>query len=132
MTVTIGGYSLCDGTLAGGVAVSDLRINEQRIADIVSILSGVNPAIYDRVGGPCTYSVTIKRTHTDADSAEQFMIGLEDAVPASGSISIISTGPETSFEIPNAKVKGIDLVEQDGATTFHTYSIVGGPPSPFS
>ncbi len=130
MTVTVGAYSLCNGTLAGGVAVSDLRINQRRIADVVAILAGVSPEIFDRVGGPCTYSFTVKRTHADADTAEQFMIGLETAVPSSGDINITTTGPtgSVSFLIPNAKVQSIDLVEYEGATTFHTYSIVGGPP----
>jgi len=129
MTVTVGAYSLCDGTLAGGVAVSDLRLNQKRIADIVDILDGVSPEIYNRNGKPCVYSFTVKRTHADADAAEQFLIGLQDAVPSTGTINITTSGPSpTSFAIPNAKVQSIDLEQQTGATTFHTYSIIGGPP----
>jgi len=129
MTVTVGAYSLCDGTLAGGVAVSDLRLNQKRIADIVDILGGVSPEIYNRTGKPCTYNFTVKRTHADADSAEQFLIGLQDAVPSTGTITITTSGPTPqSFDIPNAKVQVIDLLQQTGATTFHAYSIIGGPP----
>ncbi len=129
MTVTVGAYSLCNGTLTGGVAVSDLRVNQRRIADIVAILAGVGPEIYDRVGRPCTYSFTVKRTHADADAAEQFLLGLADAVPSTGTINVITSGPSpASFSIPNAKVQSIDLEQQSGATTFHTYSIIGGPP----
>ncbi len=129
MTVTVGAYSLCDGTLAGGVAVSDLRINQHRIADVAPILGGVSPEIYDRIGGPCVYNFTVKRTHADVDAAEQFLIGLEDAVPSTGTINITTSGPSpTSFAIPDAKVQSIELQQQLGATTFHIYSIIGGPP----
>ncbi len=129
MTVTVGAYSLCDGTLAGGVAVSDLRLDQRRIADVVAILAGVSPQIYDRVGRPCTYTFTVKRTHANAGAAEAFLLGLGDAVPSSGDISIITGGPTpASFVIPNAKVQVIDLAQEDGATTYHTYSIIGGPP----
>ncbi len=130
MTATVGAYSLCDGTLSGGVAVSDLRVDQRRIADVVAILGGVSPEIFDRVGGPCAYSFTVKRTHADADAAEQFLIGLESAVPSSGSIIITTSGPtgEVAFDIPNAKVQSIELIQQEGATTYHTYSIIGGPP----
>ncbi len=129
MTVTVGAYSLCNGTLAGGVAVSDLRLDQSRIAEVVPILGGSSPAIYDRDGKPCVYTFTVKRTHASVAAAESFLIGLGDAVPSSGSINITTGGPTPeSFEIPNAKVQSIELVQQLGATTFHTYSIIGGPP----
>ncbi len=209
MTVTVGAYSLCDGTLPGGVAVSELRVAQRRIADIVPILpaafriqlsvagtgyvvgdlldisdsgqfavmlvtvvggtgdivnftvqgntftddsgslaatggsgSGAefiaskfvqpntsSPKTYDRIGRPCIYSFIVKRTHADADSAEQFIIRLEDAVPSAGTITVTTSDPTpAAFDIPNAKVQSIDLVQQIGATTFHNYSIIGGPP----
>ncbi len=129
MTVTIGAYSLCDGTLSGGVAVSELRVAQRRIADIVPILAGISPQTYDRVGRPCVYSFTVKRTHSDADAAEVFSIGLEDALPASGVVSVITSGPSpATFNIPNAKLQSHELIAQIGATTFHNYSILGGPP----
>ncbi len=209
MTVTVGAYSLCDGTLAGGVAVSDLRLSQRRIAEVVPVLpsafrislalagtgyasgdllsitsggqeatmrvtvigaggsiaafyiltntftetqsslsasggsgSGAqfnassstspndsSPQVYDRTGRPCTYSFTVKRTHADTDAAEQFIISIEDLVPAEGTVSVTTTGPTPAdFDIPNAKVHSIDLVQQAGATTFHNYSIIGGPP----
>ncbi len=129
MTVTVGAYSLCDGTLTGGVAVSELRLAQRRIADIVPILAGISPQVYDRIGRPCVYSFTVKRTHADADAAEVFSIALEDAVPDSGTITITTSDPTpAAFDIPNAKVQSIDLVQQSGATTFHSYSIIGGPP----
>ena len=130
MTVTVGAYSLCDGTLAGGVAVSDLRVNQRRISDIVPVLAGISPQTYDRKGRPCEYDFVVKRTHADLESAEAFIIGLEDAIPATGSVVITTTGPSaSSFEIQNGKVKSLDLEQQQGATTFHSYSIIGGPPT---
>ncbi len=206
MTVTVGSYSLCDGTLAGGVAVSDLNLNQRRISDIVPVLpkpyrvslgdhgtgysvgdaltitdgtgsaairvtvigaggaivnffvgsntfqangtlaatggtgtgatfgvsSGAqpnmsNPQTYDRSGRPCVYSFTVKRTHADAESADEFIIGLEDAIPSVGSITVTTTGPTPrTFVIPNGKVQSHSLTQQQGATTFHQYSIVGG------
>ncbi len=129
MTVTVGAYSLCDGTLPGGVAVSELRLSQRRIADIVPAIGGVSPVTYDRAGRPCAYSFTVKRTHADADAAEVFSIGLEDAVPAVGAITVTTTGPTPAdFIIPNGKVQTIDLILIEGATTFHSYSIIGGPP----
>ncbi len=129
MTVTVGAYSLCDGTLAGGVAVSDLRVNQRRVADIVPVLEGVSPQTYDRKGRPCIYAFTVKRTHADLEASDEFIIGLEDAIPSTGSITVTTTGPSSStFAIANGKVQSHDLIEQIGATTFHSYSIIGGPP----
>jgi len=210
MTVTVGAYSLCDGTLAGGVAVSDLRVNQRRIADIVPVLpksyrislgsagtgyvvedelaiTGVggeaiiqvsaigaagaivnfrvvfntfnqdegslsasggtgigatfnvssatqpnasSPIAYNRNNRPCVYAFTVKRTHQDADAAELFIVGLEDAIPSAGAITVTTTGPvEATFTIPNGKVQSHDLIQEQGATTFHSYSIIGGPPT---
>ncbi len=129
MKVIVGAYSLCNGTLTGGVAVSELRLSQRRISDIVPSIGGVSPVAYDRVGRPCVYSFTVKRTHADADAAEVFILGLEDAVPATGTITITTGDPTpANFVIPNAKVQSIELVQQTGATTFHNYSIIGGPP----
>ncbi len=129
MTVSIGAYVLCDGTLENGVAVSELRVAQRRIADIVPILAGISPQTYDRIGRPCVYSFTVKRTHTDADAAEVFSIGLEDAIPATGDITITTSDPTPAdFIIPNAKLQSHELAQQIGATTFHNYSIIGGPP----
>lgn len=208
MTVTVGDYSLCDGTLAGGVAVSDLRVNQRRIVDVVAVLpksyrilllnpgtgysiedeltisaDGVavmkvsvigaggkvvnfrvvsntfrhnatsliaiggtgstatfdvydfaqpnasSPVAFNRIGRPCVYDFTVKRTHPSLELAEEFIIGLEDAIPSSGELSITTTGPvEATFAIPGAKVQSLELVQQQGSTTFHSYSIIGGPP----
>ncbi len=208
MTVTVGAYSLCDGTLAGGVAVSDLRVDQRRIMDFAAVLpknypislsvagsgysidddltisghgiaalqvsaigsggeihnfrvvsntffqndisllasggtgsgavfralssnppNAISPVAFNRIGRPRTYAFTVKRTHPDVESAEIFIIGLEDALPSSGEISISTTGPvEATFSIPNGKIQSHDLVQQLGATTFHAYSIIGGPP----
>ncbi len=210
MTVTVGAYSLCDGTLAGGVAVSDLRLNQRRITDLVDVLpasfrislsaagtgyvvedelsvsadsflaviqvsvvgslgeivnfrvlsntfnenasslsatggtgSGAtfsvssasqpnadSPVSFDRRGRPCVYAFTVKRTHADLAAAEDFIIGLEDAIPSIGSVNVTTTGPvESEFTIPNGKVQSHELLQQTGATTFHSYSIVGGTPT---
>ncbi len=210
MTVTVGAYSLCDGTLAGGVAVSELRVNQRRVTDLVAVIpqsfrvslssagtgyviedllsisadgflaviqvsltgslgeivnyqvvsnnfnanesslsatggtgtgatfsvssasqpNRSNPVAFDRRGRPSVYAFTVKRTHPDADSAESFIIGLEDAIPSSGAINVTTTGPiEATFTIPNGKVQSHELVQQLGATTFHSYSIIGGPPT---
>ncbi len=210
MTVTVGSYSLCDGTLSGGVAVSDLRVNQRRITDLVAVLPASyrislsdagtgyviedllsiaadsflavlqvsvigslgeivnfqivsnnfnanesslsatggtgtgakfdvssasqpnrsNPVAFDRRGRPSVYAFTVKRVHSDADAAEGFIIGLEDAIPSSGAINVTTTGPvEATFTIPNGKVQSHELVQQLGATTFHSYSIIGGPPT---
>ncbi len=129
MTVTVGAYILCDGTLTGGVAVSELRLAQRRIADVVPSIGGVSPVAYDRIGRPCVYSFTVKRTHSDADAAEVFTLGLEGAVPATGTITITTSDPTpAAFDIPNSKVQSIDLIQQTGATTFHNYAIIGGPP----
>ncbi len=209
MTISIGAYVLCDGTLENGVAVSELRLNQRRIYDVFDVLPdsyriGINsagtgyeidddlfidngdgqfaailvtavgdsgevtgfrtasntfhsaqtlsasggmgsgaffsagasiqpnvtsPLAYDRTGRPCTYAFTVKRTHADVGEAEDFIIGLEDALPVSGTVAITTSGPvEYSFEIPNGRFQSHDLQQQIGATTFHSYSIIGGAP----
>ncbi len=129
MTASIGTYTLCNGTLTGGVAVSDLRINQTRTTDVVPILAGVSPESYDRECRPCNYTFTVKRTHASLEAAEAFILGLEVALPDSGTIKIITTDNTDDFSIPNGKFQSHNLIQHQGATTFHTYSIIGGPPA---
>jgi hypothetical protein len=71
----------------------------------------------------------VKRVHSDLDAAEQFIINLEDDLPATGDVDITTTGPSpAAFTVPNGKVQSHELVLHNGAMTFHQYSIIGGPP----
>ncbi len=141
MLVKIGSYTLCDGTLTGGVAISDLRVNQTRTVDTAVVLatglsgSGtqsdrVSIVNYDRDCRPCAYSFEVKRIHSSVDAAEQFILELDDSIPYldTATVTVTTTGPsEDSFVIPNAKVQTHELLQQLGSMTVHSYTLIGGP-----
>ncbi len=126
MLVSIGAYDLCDGTLTGGVAISDLRLNIERGFDVVIPVDEVSPVLLDRFTSKSDLSFTIKRVHADLDASEDFIIELEETLPRSGSVKLVSSDGTIRY-IPNGFVVAHNLIQQIGATTFHEYRIVGGP-----
>jgi hypothetical protein len=129
MLVSIGAYDICNGTLAGGVAISDLRPSNNRLFDIVVPLDDSDVTLFDRINTTCDLTLTVKRTHASVANAEQFIVQLDTALPTSGNVTFTTTGPTpTTRTIPNGFIVDHTLLQQQGATTFHSYHIVGGPP----
>ena len=127
MLVSIGSYDICDGSLSGGVAVGNGRLQLDRIFDVVIAIDELNPELFDRVCRKSTFTFTVQRTFSDAATAELFVLDLDVSIPSTGTVTITATDG-TPRTIPN----GFVLNHQSsliGATATTTYSIVGGQPT---
>ncbi len=129
MTVTIGDYSLCDGTLAGGVALSDMRLLVNRSTDVVLPLGEPLPITYDRHGRTSHFTFTVKRVHSSAEVCDQFIVTLDAALPSLGTVMITLNGGTENTSLQNGKVLSHQS-SQIGATSMTDYVLVGGPPLP--
>ncbi len=129
MLVSIGAYDICDGTLAGGVAVSDLRLKSDRLFDGVVPVDDVDSVWLDRINSTSEVTFIVKLTHSSRVAAETFILQLDTNLPTSGAVTFTTTGPAPDTRIiGNGFVLDHELVAESGATTFHQYHIKGGPP----
>ena len=129
MLISFGSYDLCNGTLAGGVAISDLRPTNNRLFDVVVPLDDSDTTLFDRVNTTCDLTLTVKRTFSSIAVAEAFIVQLDTNLPTSGTVTFTTTGPSpVTRTIPNGAIVDHELIQQQGATTFHNYHIIGGPP----
>ena len=129
MLVSIGAYDICDGTLAGGVAISELRLKSDRLFDFVVPIGDLDCLMFDRVNSTTDVTFLVKRTHVNLAAAEAFIVQLDNILPTSGDVTFTTTGPSPFTRvIENGSVIDHALVQEQGATTFHQYHIVGGPP----
>jgi hypothetical protein len=128
MLVSIGSYQICNGTRAGGVAVSDLRLNIDRTFDVVIPLPGLFPIALDRLTSRADITFTVRRMHASLQAAEKFIIELEETLPRTGNITLVAQGGEVRY-IKNGAIVAHRLTQQNGSTTFHEYHLSGGPTS---
>lgn len=129
MLVSIGAYDICDGTLAGGVAVSDLRLRADRLYDFAVPVGDADPIMFDRVNMTLDVLFTVKRTFANKPTAEKFILQLDTILPTSGTVTFETTGPGAFTRvIPQGFILDHFLIGEYGATTFHQYHIVGGQP----
>lgn len=121
---------MCDGTLGGGVAVSELRLRLDRLFEVVIPVDQVSPELFDRTCRKCDITFSVRRVHADAAAAETFLLALEDNLPDNGEIKIGTDfdSPTDYRVIPNGYVTDYQLLQYIGASTLHQYHIVGGPP----
>ena|SRR5215831_3467626 len=126
MLVSIGSYAICDGTLAGGVAVGDLRLRVDRIFDVVVPINDVSPVLFDRITSKSDITFSVYRTFDNINDSEDFLLELEENLPRTGNIQFTS-GSGLIRYIPNGSIVDYSLVKETGATMLHTYHIIGGP-----
>ena len=124
MRVSVGSYQICNGTLSGGVAVSDLRVNVDRLFDVVIPIDAVSPVLFDRLGTKFEFTFTVKVAHSSLAVSEAFLLGLEFALPRTGEIKFIGIDG-TTLHLPSGRVINHQLVSYVGATTFNSYHIIG-------
>ena len=129
MLISIGSYDICDGTLTGGVAVSDLRLKADRLFDFVVPIGDVDCLLFDRVITTTDATFIVKRTHASRTASEAFILQLDSNIPTTGTVTFTTTGPSPDTRvIPNGFLLDHSLIQEDGATTYHQYHISGGPP----
>lgn len=129
MLVQFGSYDICDGTLAGGVAVSQLRVRGDRLYDFVLPVDNVDATLLDRITTTTDISFIVQRTHASQQASEEFILSLDSSLPASGTVTLTTTGPSpTTRVIPNGFLLDHELIDEHGCTTFHQYHLTGGPP----
>src|SRR3954466_2428373 len=105
MLVSIGTYALCNGTLLGGVAISALRLTDNRVYDVVIPLRDVAPVPIDRINRTTELSFTIKRTFNSLADCEKFILTLDGNVPETGDVTITTSDPSpVTVTIPNSAV----------------------------
>ena len=130
MLVKIGSYQICAGTLAGGLASSDVRLRGDRLYDTaIPVDADVDLTFFDRINETTDFTFTVKRTFDSKATAEKFIVQLDSALPTSGTVTITTTGPSAATRtIPNGFVLDHALIGEFGATLFHQYHVVGGAP----
>ena len=129
MLVSIGAYEICDGTNTGGRFVSDLRLKADRLFDFVVPVDDFDVVLFDRVNTSVDVTFIVKRTHASLTEAETFIVQLDNNLPTSGDVTFTTTGPSPSTRvIPNGYLLDHQLLSENGATTYHQYHMLGGPP----
>jgi len=126
MLISIGSFDFCDGTLSGGFAAGDLRLRFTRGIDVVQQLGTIAPATYDRGTRTSNLSFSVQRVHASIRASELYIGNHEHLVPQSGAVKLTTAAGTNVFVLGNAFVTDIQLVEEIGATTKHSYRIVGG------
>src|SRR4051812_5642889 len=131
MLVSIGSYQICDGSLTGGVATGQARVQMDRVFDIVVPIEELNPEVFDRVCRKLTFAFIVQRTHANAAAAELFILDLDSNIPVPTADTTVKLTPTASVSyryIPNGFVSNHQS-QQNGATSTTTYTIVGGQPT---
>ncbi len=125
MLIAIGSYPLCNGTIEGGLAATNLRLRFTRSIEVVQELGSSNPATFDRGTRTIDLSFTITRVHESIKEAEVFISKHNDTVPDSGIVALTTTAGEVAF-IANGVAVEFQLISQIGSATFFSYRITGG------
>ena len=128
MLITIGDYSLADGTLAGGRSLTGLRLQIQRIFDVVVALGEVSPVLYDRNKRKADITFSVQRVQDSIKDAEDFCLIHEATVPRTGDVKLITTASidnASSALVVNGELLSHELVRQIGSFTEHSYHIIG-------
>lgn len=128
MLVSIGSYDICDGTVSGGVAIGQARIQMDRVFDVVVPLADINPELFDRTCRKITFTFTVQRVHADAETCELFILDLDSNLPSSGNVTLTPTNSGSLRYIPGGFVVNHQS-QQNGASSITTYTIVGGQPA---
>jgi hypothetical protein len=119
-------FYFADGSLSGGVALSNLRLRCERMFDVVMPLRAALPVLISRFDRKTEVMFSVKRCHASIKEAEQYIQEHEATVPQSGDIVLTTVGGVVGH-IPNGVLLSLELIHQIGSTTEHAYHIIGGP-----
>jgi hypothetical protein len=121
MRIQIGSYVLCDGSSA---SPTGLAVSEKRQTQIVQGLRWSQVKALDRINKQTTVSFEIIRGFDTLGQAEKFMMIHGSQVPDNGLATFTAFDGSSTF-LAATQIENI-AGKQTGATTFHTYQMVGG------
>ncbi len=125
MLISIGDYDFCDGSFALNVSALNLRLRFTRGIEVVQAIGAANPVTFDRGMRTLDLSFTVQRNHSSIRASELFIGNHENDVPQTGRIKLTTTGGTIAY-VENGMLVEIQLASYIGATTTHSYRIVGG------
>jgi len=123
--IAIGDFELADGTLAGGFALDQSRVSVERVFDIVVPLAELLPVLFDRNVRRTTVDFQIARIHASMEAADIYAIDHDAMVPDSGLVQFTATNGAIRWLLHAALITH-QLVDLIGATTIHSYHVIGG------
>ena len=129
MLVSIGTYSLCDGTRSGGVGVTRLRFKVDRKLQVAELFRADAISTFDRGNRKTTVTFEVSRTFASQEAADVFILTLEDSLPSTGIVTFtafLPNGQKVVRYLAGGKVQSHEMLEQIGVTTRHQYTITGG------
>jgi len=118
-------YPLADGTLAGGFALGDIRVDVQRISDVVIPINAIPPVVFDRDIRKTVFDFQITRIHASFEAADKYVADHDAAIPSSGAVQFTATDGTVRYLI-DAELITHSRIGGIGKTTTHSYHIVGG------
>lgn len=119
-------FELADGTLAGGFALSDLRIRMDRNFELVLPLESTDPELLDRPQRKTVITFNVTRAHNSIGDAEAYITAHEDLLPQQGLAKFITGNGGVYYSLAS-EIVSHQLGRELGKTTMHTYEIIGGP-----
>jgi len=139
MKVTIGTFTLAEhdftSTPAGhqattlkSTAVSDFRINREVAGQIAEFVRAAQVKTFDRKNRKTSISFSVAREHTTIRNCEAWILEHSTKLPNSGLVTLQAksdSGASSERYLQDA-VLVVAESHYEGASSFHTYQIIGG------
>jgi hypothetical protein len=122
---SINDFQLADGTMAGGVALSQVNFEVQRIFDVVVALGELNPVLFDRGVRRTIIDFQVARIHASLEAADLYVIEHDALIPSSGLVQFTATNG-SKRNLLNATLFTHQRIGIFGKATLHSYHIEGG------
>ena len=122
---SIDDFQLADGTMAGGVALSQIKFEVQRVFDVVVALGELNPVLFDRGVRRTIVDFQVARIHASLEAADLYVIDHDALIPSSGLVQFIASNGAIRY-LFNATLFTHQRIGIFGKATLHSYHIEGG------
>lgn len=125
MKITIGNFTLADH---GPLTPSGLKINGQRVAQVVEFPRAEEVEVFNRGNASNTYSFSVTRKHATPADAEAYILEHETDCPVQDLVTFEikkANGQVTLRYVRNGMLQTLER-GYHGCSTFHSYQIIGG------